>query len=79
MPVAAPADKRFRRAHVSPARRVTLRDLWPRLVRIGVAGALVVAVLYFVTDRVLSAESLISTASRRICPLMTGTSLAQMV
>ena len=26
MPVAAPADKRFRRAHVSPARRVTLRE-----------------------------------------------------
>ena len=58
MPVAAPADKRFRRAHVSPARRVTLRDLWPRLVRIGAAGALVAAVLYFVADRVLSAESL---------------------
>ncbi len=58
MPVAAPADKRFRRAHVSPARRVTLRDLWPRLVRIGAACALVAAVLYFVADRVLSAESL---------------------
>lgn len=58
MPVAAPADKRFRRAHVSPARRVTLRELAPRLVRVTVACALVAGALYFVTDRVLSAESL---------------------
>jgi len=58
MPVAAPADKRFRRAHVSPAKRVTLRDAWPRLARLVVACALGVAAVYFVTERVLSAESL---------------------
>lgn len=58
MPVAAPADKRFRRAHVSPEKRVTLRDAWPRLVRLVVACVLGVAAVYFVTERVLSAESL---------------------
>ncbi len=58
MPVAAPADKRFRRAHVSPAKRVRLRDAWPRLVRLTVACALGIAAVYFVTDRVISAESL---------------------
>ncbi len=58
MPVAAPADKRFRRAHVSPAKRVTLRDAWPRLLRIVVVCALVIVAVYFLTDRALSAESL---------------------
>ena len=58
MPVAAPADKRFRRAHVSPAKRVTLRDAWPRLVRLVVVCSLAIAAVYFVTERVLSAESL---------------------
>ena len=58
MPVAAPADKRFRRAHVSPARRVTLREVGPRLVRIVMTCALAAGALYFVTVRALSAESL---------------------
>lgn len=58
MPVAAPADKRFRRAHVSPARRVTLRDAWPRLARIVLGCVVLVSAVYFATDRVLSAESL---------------------
>jgi cell division protein FtsQ len=58
MPVSAPADKRFRRAHVSPAKRMTWRDAWPTLARIVVAGIVVTAGLYFATDRVLSAESL---------------------
>ena len=58
MPVSAPADKRFRRAHVSPARRVTLRDAWPKLARIVVACVVLVSGVYFATDRVLSAESL---------------------
>ena len=57
MPVAAPADKRFRRAHVSPAKR-SLRETWSRVARIAVACVLGVAAVYFVTDRVLSAESL---------------------
>jgi cell division protein FtsQ len=58
MPVAAPADKRFRRAHVSPAKRVTLRDGWPRLARIVIGCALVMAAVYFAAGRALSAESL---------------------
>jgi cell division protein FtsQ len=58
MPVAAPADKRFRRAHVSPAKRVTLRDAWPKLVGAIVACAIGVAAVYYVTDRALAAESL---------------------
>ena len=58
MPVAAPADKRFRRAHVSPAKRMTLRDAWPKLARIVVACVVLVFGLYVATDRVLSADSL---------------------
>jgi cell division protein FtsQ len=58
MPVAAPADKRFRRAHVSPARKTTLRGGWRRLVRIAVVCALLVGVAYVLTVNVLSAESL---------------------
>jgi cell division protein FtsQ len=58
MPVAAPADRRFRRAHVSPAKRVTLRDAWPKLLRLVAACTLAIMALYFVTERVLSAESM---------------------
>jgi cell division septal protein FtsQ len=39
MPVPAPADKRFRRAHVSPTRRRTWRRSWPKLAAIVVACA----------------------------------------
>jgi cell division protein FtsQ len=35
MPVAAPADKRFRRAHVPPARKRRWRPSWRTLVRLG--------------------------------------------
>jgi cell division protein FtsQ len=58
MPVAAPADKRFRRAHVSPAKRVTLRDAWPKLARLVAACVLLVFALYYLAGRVLSAEAL---------------------
>lgn len=58
MPVAAPADKRFRRAHVSPAKRATLRESWPKLARLVVVGALLVFALYYVTERGWSADSL---------------------
>jgi cell division protein FtsQ len=58
MPVAAPADRRFRRAHVSPAKRMTLRDAWPKLARIVVVCAVLVFGVYVATDRVLSAELL---------------------
>ena len=58
MPVAAPADKRFRRAHISPAKRMTLRDAWPKLARIVIVCVVLVFGGYLATDRVLSAESL---------------------
>lgn len=57
-PVAAPADKRFRRSHVSPTRRASLRAVWPRLARIAAGSVLLVAGLYYGIDRVLSADSL---------------------
>src|SRR3954471_24831100 len=58
MPVPVPADKRFRRAHVSPAKRVTLRDAWPRLLALAVACAIGIVAVYYLTDRALSAEAL---------------------
>ena len=58
MPVPVPADKRFRRAHVSPAKRVTFRDAWPRLVALAVACAIGIVAVYYLTDRALSAEAL---------------------
>ena len=58
MAVSAPADKRFRRAHVSPTRRVTLRTAWPKLARMILGGVVLVSAVYFGTGRVLSAESL---------------------
>jgi cell division septal protein FtsQ len=58
MPVSAPADKRFRRAHVSPAKRVTLREAWPKLLGVIVACCVLITGLYAATTRVLSAESL---------------------
>src|SRR5262245_827240 len=59
MPVAAPSDRRFRRAHVTPARR-------PRFLRLsartGGRAALVLAVVayvgYLVTRQVLAADAL---------------------
>ena len=59
MAVSAPADKRFRRAHVSPTRRVTLRTTWPKLARMVAACVVLVCAMYFATRNVLSAESLI--------------------
>jgi len=58
MPVSAPADKRFRRAHVSPTKRVTWRDAWLKLARIVTVCVVLVFGGYLATDRVLSAESL---------------------
>jgi len=57
-PVAAPSDKRFRRAHVSPTRRMTLRDAWLKLARVTLTCTVLLAAAYFATDRVLSAEAL---------------------
>jgi cell division protein FtsQ len=59
MPVAAPADKRFRRAKVKPARR---RRSWTnqagRVARVSVGLALVLYAGYHAVSRVLSAEAL---------------------
>ena len=57
-PVAAPADKRFRRAHVSPARRRTWRSSWKTLGRAIVLSALAGYGIYKGADLALSAESL---------------------
>ena len=59
MPVSAPSDRRFRRAHVTPARRTRfLRMSW----RIAVRAALVLTVLapagYYVARQVLAADAL---------------------
>jgi cell division protein FtsQ len=59
MPVAAPADKRFRRAHVSPARKRGWRDVpWRVTARVAVVLAMTGYVAYRGADFVLSAEAL---------------------
>ncbi|HEY6361213.1 MAG TPA: FtsQ-type POTRA domain-containing protein [Vicinamibacterales bacterium] len=59
MPVPAPADKRFRRVHVSPARRRSWRDVWPRrTLRAAVVLALAGYATYRAAGFVLSAEAL---------------------
>lgn len=58
MPVAAPADKRFRRAHVTPARRQRADVAWARVARATVAAAVVLYGGYRAADLVLSAEAL---------------------
>jgi cell division protein FtsQ len=57
MAVAAPADKRFRRAHVSPVRRGRLFGSWPNAARTAAFGALLLVVLYHGVARLLSAEA----------------------
>jgi cell division septal protein FtsQ len=58
MPVAAPADKRFRRARVSPKGRRPRRLSWLTLGRLLVVCALVGFGMYRAVDLVLSAEAL---------------------
>lgn len=59
MPVAAPADKRFRRAHVKPARRRRWRDLsWTAKVRPLLVLAVIIYGGYRGADLVLSADAL---------------------
>lgn len=57
MGVAAPADKRFRRAHVSPARR-RAQVSWKRVAHLTVIGAFVAYACYRAADLALSAEAL---------------------
>jgi cell division protein FtsQ len=59
MAVSAPADKRFRRAHVTPARRRGRFTLsWPRAVQWSIVGALVGYGCYRGAELALSAEAL---------------------
>jgi cell division protein FtsQ len=58
MPVSAPSDKRFRRAHVHPARRRSWRPSWRTLVPALLIAALVVYGLYRATDMLLAADAL---------------------
>src|SRR5258705_1029965 len=59
MPISAPSDRRFRRAHVTPARKPRLFGWsWRRAVRAAVLLAVVLFVGYRVTHDVLSAEAL---------------------
>jgi cell division protein FtsQ len=57
-PVAAPADKRFRRSHVAPARRRTLRRSWWTLVRAAVIVLGVGYAVYRGIDLLTSAPAL---------------------
>lgn len=58
MRIAAPADRRFRRAHVSPGRKRSWRESWRRIARLAVALSVAGYGLYRGTDLVLSAEAL---------------------
>lgn len=59
MPVAAPADKRFRRAHVKPARRRGWRDLsWLAIARRAAVLVMVLYGGYRGAELVLSAQAL---------------------
>jgi cell division septal protein FtsQ len=59
MPVSAPSDKRFRRAHVTPARTSRLFGLsWSKTGRVAIVLALVLYTGYRVTTLVLNAEAL---------------------
>jgi cell division septal protein FtsQ len=58
MPVAAPADKRFRRAHVSPARRRSWRERWFVIARAVVFLSLAGYGVYRAVDLAFSAEAL---------------------
>ena len=57
-PVAAPADKRFRRARVSPARKRRWRPSWWTVARASAAGIVVAFALYQTLSFVLASEAL---------------------
>lgn len=65
MPVSAPSDRRFRRAHVIPARRPRLLQLsWRKAARAAVVLAVVAYVGLWMTRRVLTADALTITQIR---------------
>ena len=57
MPVAAPADKRFRRAHVPPGRRKSWRPTWRTAATVSAVCVLSAYALYRATRLVLAAEA----------------------
>jgi cell division septal protein FtsQ len=57
MPVPAPADKRFRRAQVAPARKQTWRERWPKMARLTVALAIAIYGGSRVTTYVLASDA----------------------
>ena len=57
-PVAAPADRRFRRARVSPARKRRWRPSWWTVARASAAGIVVAFALYQTLSFVLASEAL---------------------
>jgi cell division protein FtsQ len=58
MKVSAPADKRFRRAQVSPVRRRSLRQHWPAIARALVFCSVVIYGIYRAAGLALSADAL---------------------
>lgn len=58
MGVSAPADKRFRRAHVNPRKRARMDVSWKRVAHATVIGAFVLYACYRGADLALSAEAL---------------------
>ena len=58
MPVAAPADKRFRRAHVKPSPRFSTRQRWLTILRVSLFLAILGYALYRATALALSSEAL---------------------
>jgi len=58
MPVSAPADRRFRRAHVPPARKRPWRLSWLLLARVGALSVVVAFIVYVAVSGLLSADAL---------------------
>jgi cell division protein FtsQ len=58
MPVPVPADKRFRRAHVHPARRRAWMPRWQKLVPLLIGSVVAAYVVYRATVLVLAADVL---------------------
>jgi len=58
MPVSAPADRRFRRAHVTPARKRSWRLSWWTAARLGALAVVAAFGMYRLVNVVLSADAL---------------------
>lgn len=58
MPVSAPADRRFRRAHVTPARKRSWRLSWWTAVRLGALAVVAAFGIYLLVSIALGADAL---------------------